>query len=265
MNRDIPFGVPDFGSPERNDYIRAIYQGVQDWLQLPFPTSNGQVLTSNMATSRRCEWGAGGGGGGCDCAAIEAQIALLQAQVSALGGGGIPDPSLSPSYSNPGGYGDRSSLITVTANSTGIFGVDTSFNIPQRFVNGTGPDTWWLVNASPTGIWVKFDFLVPVLVTEARWYQLTSTITPHIDVWGTWQWEASNNNVTWVPIGSTFNLDTSLNAASPSGPLTGSPCQTLTTLNANTLLWRYYRMRCVSGSWTTASNYITDMEFKVDQ
>lgn len=254
MNRGIPFGRPDTGNERLNEWLDRLYLGVQDWLELPFPTSSNDVLKGNPATSRRCEWGPGGSGE-CACddeiAALQAQIDTMQAQIILLGGGGVPDPGLTPSYSNPDGDGDRTATITVTT-STDLF---NNVGVDYRFVDGSFFfDNYFDTVADASEHWIRFDFGVPVFITEARWYQLSTSGDN-----GTWQWQGSNDGSTWASIGSAFVLDTALN-------VTGTPYdyQPLTTLASNVFLWRYYRMKGVSGSWSPSS-YVFEVEFKIDR
>lgn len=261
MNRDIPFGRPDTGNALLNEWLDRLYLGVQDWLQLPFPTSASDVLTAELTSSRRCKWAAGGSGD-CDCEDLQAQIDALQEQIYALGGGGTPDPGASPSYANTGGWGDRSGIITVTESGGGVFAGDPVSDL----INGTyaGEDVYMPTNATPAGMWLKFDFGSPCLITEARCYQ--GLVGAHN--LGTWQWEGSNNDALWTAIGSTFAFDTSGGLSSNPGgggiPGSGYDYFPMTSLNSNAFLWRWYRIRNISGSWGSRSDNLREFEFKID-
>lgn len=261
MNRDLPFGQPPSGNAQLDEWLKGLYLAVQDWARLKFGTTDGQYLAYNPSTTQRIEW-RDIPGGDCDCEDLQAQIDALQEQIYALGGGGTPDPGASPSYANTGGWGDRSALITVTESGSGVFAGDPVSDL----INGTysGEDVYMPTNATPAGMWLKFDFGSPCLITEARCYQ--GLVGTH-DL-GTWQWEGSNNDVLWTAIGSTFAFDTSGGLTSNPGggglPGSGYDYFPMTSLNSNAYLWRWYRIRNVSGSWGYRSDNLREFEFKID-
>lgn len=139
------------------------------------------------------------------------------------------------SYTNPGGSGPRASInITTTATITGPI---------AALINGTQANEFWWASAQ-SGKELKFEFIIPRNIIEAKWYQ--STTAAH----GDWKWQGSNDNAAWTDIGATFTLG---------GVLT----QTLTTLSANVDFWRYYRMLQVSGV-TSNAPYLREIEFNID-
>lgn len=189
-------------------------------------------------------------------AALQSQVTSLSGQIVALGGGGIPDPGLSPAYINADGQGDRQATVIATS-TLGLFPPGPG-DIAPRLVNGNFTfENFFQAIADLSTHWIAFDFGEPVLITEARWFQSTSG---GATVCGTWQWQGSNNGSTWSDIGSTFGLDTANNVA------LGRPAdgQVLSTLSGNAFVWRYYRMKGVSGSFA-ASSYVFEIEFKIDR
>lgn len=149
--------------------------------------------------------------------------------------------SSSPSYSNSGGTGDRTSTITVTTDLTISGGSMTSL---VDGANGSG--VLWVSVQDNTNKYIRFDFgsSVSKKIIEAKYYQL-GTYTH-----GTWKWQGSNNASSWTDIGSDFTLGT-------------SGTQTITTLSGNTLGYRYYQIVGTGGN-TTNAPYLYEFEFKLD-
>ncbi len=94
------------------------------------------------------------------------------------------------SYSNPGGTGNRTGLITVTSNFVPLDGTLSNLVNNGEANNNTDSMKFPL---SGQALWVKFDFGAAIFkeVTEFIWEQ--STTNNH----GTWDFEASNNNTQW--------------------------------------------------------------------
>lgn len=142
-------------------------------------------------------------------------------------------------YSNTGGTGDRSAIITITTDASIGGGIGIG-----RLINGdlTTQNTW-LVNASIVGKEIKMDFGTAKIITEIKWYQSTT------DTHGTWKVQGSANGSSWTDIGSSFTLG-------------GATTQTITTPSANTTAYRYYRLFGVSGA-ANAGPWIYQIEFKI--
>lgn len=204
------------------------------------------------AGQRRPEWGN-----------LQAQFDSLQAQITALGSGGIPDPGgLVPSYANLDGYGDRTSNITFLASNNLL---TNGFNTGTYLFNGdpnVNPDSFSATNAV-VGMSLKFSFTVPVLITEARWVLENSITANH--TFGTWQWEGSNNDSTWTAIGSPFSIDKGNAYTIVGGPSNGHNALILSGLSANAFLWKHYRMRLTAIDWSTSDGYLVEIEFKIDR
>ena len=145
---------------------------------------------------------------------------------------------MTTSYSNPGGSGDRRSIITITE-TLGIYGTITST------INGVMDYAWWAYH-NVAGTEIKFDFGVGAskVIDEATWYETGAASS------GIWQWQGGNDDVNWTDIGAQFTLN-------PSAPFV------MTTLNGNTTGWRYYRMLGISGSFN-AGPYVQEITFKID-
>lgn len=154
-------------------------------------------------------------------------------------GGSAPaaEGGCTPDYANTGGTGDRTAIITFSA-ETGTESYDVSL---LDGVNNAG--TGYLVSEI-TGKWLKFDFgaAKDVLITEAKWYQGDT------GTGGTWKWQGSNNDADWTDIGTSFTLG-------------GVATQTQTSLSGNTTEYRYYRLYGVSG--TNSQPYLYELEFKI--
>lgn len=154
--------------------------------------------------------------------------------------------TISTSYSNPGGTGDRTALITVTDSYPPyeLFGGYSGTSALETLVNGA-PYQWTIYFATQdaAGRWFRFDFGAPKVITEAKWYQQTT------DAQGTWVWQGSTDNSTWNNIGTSFAFG-------------GATTQVITSLSGNTNYYRYYRLLGVNGS-VTSNPWLYQMEFKI--
>ena len=145
------------------------------------------------------------------------------------------------SYNHPGGMGDRSASITVTS-SVGLF----AYGSASGLVNGSVYEftQWFSAALSASSHWIKFDFGAPRKITEAKWFQ--SGAASH----GSWKWQGSNDDSSYTDVGTSFTLGTT------------TP-QTHTSLNGNTVAYRYWKLVGVSGT-TSSSPYIYECEFKLN-
>ena len=144
------------------------------------------------------------------------------------------------SYSNPGGTGNRVSLITAT-NSASTFTTGTA----QNLVNGTNAHDLYFNTATVAGKYLRFDFgsSFPKLITEATWIQADTS--SH----GVWKFQGSNNGTDWTDIGASFTLG-------------GATTQTITTLSNNGSYYRYYQLLGVSGS-SSNSPWLYEIQFSI--
>lgn len=141
------------------------------------------------------------------------------------------------SYTNPGGRGNRTALISVT--NVGLTGGGTAVTL----VDGAQGDVLWHSGATGDGSdWWLFDFITAKTITEFTWYQ--SNTTSH----GTWRFEGSHDNSAWTQCGSDFTL-----AGSTGGDAFSTP---------NTVAYRYYRLRHMSGT-RSSSPYLREIEFRI--
>lgn len=149
------------------------------------------------------------------------------------------------SYESIYSTGNRSSLINVTQfDATGaLLNYDATV-----LVNGNKDADGGYMNGDVTNCWIKFDFLIPKLINEAKLYLFTSNSTL-----GLWIWQGSNDDSTWHNIGDNFTL----------GIVQWEVIQILTTLSNNTNYFRYYRLLGISGS-AGVGPYESEMEFKIN-
>ncbi len=163
---------------------------------------------------------------------------IANAPAGGGGGGGC-----TASYSNTGGQGNRSAIITVTQGG-GVVNNSISHFVDGSYSDGTA---FWnnAVALDGSTTWVRFDFGSghTATITEATYYQSTSTAE------GTWQWQGSNDASAWTNIGSTFTLG-------------GATTQVITTVAGNTTSYRYYRLLGISGT-TSFTPWIRGIDFKL--
>lgn len=153
------------------------------------------------------------------------------------------------SYANSGGTGDRTAMITVA--QVGTLSSGTWVGAAGALVNGGKANDTTNANYTSTiggvtGIVIRFDFGAGVkkYIDEFKWYQNTSAAL------GTFVFEASNDDASYVQLGASFTLD---------GGSTGT---TFSTPHANPAPYRYYRLR-QTGSSTTSQPWYWEIEFKI--
>lgn len=144
--------------------------------------------------------------------------------------------SLDPSYSNPGGMGNRQTIITATTNITG-----SGFNVAKLIDGAAANDTEW--SGDTAGSYLRFQFESAKLITEMKFYM--SGVHDN----GVWKAQGSNDGSTWTDIGSTFAFNTT--------PLT-------IDLSGNTTRYLYYQLMGVSGTLGTVY-YEQEIEFKISR
>jgi len=155
-------------------------------------------------------------------------------------------PGITTSYSNSGGSGDRTGIITIDQAPffSGIPGmVNTPVMIDGLIDFGASYFNSYAVGYMYDGWWLSFDFGTNRIIDEMKWYQQTSATH------GTWKLQGSIDNLSWFDIGSTFLLG-------------GFTTQTITEISSNTTAYRYYRIYLVTGP-SSSIPYIYELEFKI--
>lgn len=204
--------------------------------------ANGAVTSSSLATALESDSQA------ASAAAKYDVVGSSGAQSATVNYGGSPSgdyqallvltpTAVSTLYTNTGGTGNRSALITVSATS-----ITAGGGAPGDTVDGTLTNSYWWTNATGNGTaWLTFDFGVGAskVIDQLRLYQ--DTAQSH----GTWRFEGSNDNSTWTQCGVDFTLQAFYAIPVP-----------------NTTGYRYYRLRHMSGS-RSQTPYIREFEFKI--
>lgn len=140
------------------------------------------------------------------------------------------------SYANTGGTGDRTASIT-----TSLTVITAGGGAVSDLVDGSQANEFWWNNGTNNGTqWVLFDFGTAKIINQINWYQDLST-----QAHGLWNFEGSNDNSSWTALLSNFSLQPGMIDI------------------PNTSAYRYYRLRAMSGSRTSAS-YNREIEFKIN-
>lgn len=147
-------------------------------------------------------------------------------------GGKIAIINCEPIYDD----GDRRSEITET------YTIGISNGSLANMIDGSQGNQAYFSGEAASGKYMKFDFGAKQKLTEAKTYQDITTAQ------GTWKWQYSHNDSTWVDVGSSFALG-------------GVTVRTHTQLNGNTVSARYWRCLGVSGS-TSSGSFFREFTFK---
>lgn len=135
-----------------------------------------------------------------------------------------------PSYT--GSTGNRNPTVNVTA-SNGLF---NNVSGATNLIGGAFNGRFWFNGATLDGSqFVTIDFTNATLVTEFKWFMDTASAQ------GTWQWNGSQDDVSYTPIGASYTLG---GAAAVDGVSTNI----ITTVSGNTTKYRYYKNIGLSGS-----------------
>jgi hypothetical protein len=159
-------------------------------------------------------------------------------QVRAKNSNCASDWSISTSYANTGGSGNRTSIITVTSSTM----LGTLSQLVDGNITSSGV---YFDGSSVVGKYVAFNFgSTSYVINEAKYYQGTSATQ------GTWKWQGSNDGSTWVDIGTPFVLG-------------GATTQAIDVLKNNTTAYKNYRIYGVSGN-SSSGPYVYEFEFKIN-
>ena len=154
---------------------------------------------------------------------------------------------IATSYSNTGGTGNRTAIITTTK-SIGFSG-----GVPQLSIlvdgNTTMQNSCYFTGETVAGKYMRFQFGSAKVIDEAKFWQDGGAAYNH----GVWKWQGSNDGSTWTDIGSSFTLGPSVSTSSP---------QIITALAGNQTAYTYYQLLGVSGS-SNSGPYIREFEFKI--
>jgi hypothetical protein len=152
---------------------------------------------------------------------------------------------MATSYSNTGGQGDRTAIITVTRDVTYVWWFAAGL-----IVDGSAgrDNTHGIIlgnGSAVSGKYIQFDFGVGAskLIDEMQWVQSAGGAQ------GTWKVQGSNNGADWTDIGSDFTL--------------GSTTTTTIDMSANIVGYRYYRLLGVSGN-SNNGVFCDEANFKID-
>ena len=150
-------------------------------------------------------------------------------------------------YKNIGvsGYvtGDRNGTVTPTTTySLGSGGTIEAIIDGNFGASGADSLDFGAVQAV-AGKYIRFDFVTPTIIDEAKLYQSATPSTQ-----GTHRWRGSADATTWVNIGNSFVVG-------------GVATQTQTELNGNTTAYRYYELLGISGN-TNSAAWQNEIEFR---
>lgn len=153
---------------------------------------------------------------------------------------------MATSYANSGGTGNRNALIWVMQGFQQSSGSpETVQNLVDGATGANTTDSCDFVNGQ-SGVHIIFDFFptgFKQVIDEFKWIQ--SSTTGH----GNWDFEGSDDAVTWVPLKTNFAL-------------VGGTTTTTHTVS-NSTAYRMYRLKHISG--TVSSNpWLQEVEFKLE-
>jgi hypothetical protein len=138
------------------------------------------------------------------------------------------------SYSNTGGSGDRTGIITETHNGWG-----TAQNGGETASDGDTTTIAYNTSTINSSVWIQHDFGSAVSIAEAKYYfnQINNVTT--------WKFQASNTDGSgYVDVSASFSMNATPKVVA------------ITDLNP----YRYWRVVGVSG---TMNNWATELEWKV--
>jgi len=152
-----------------------------------------------------------------------------------------PAPSVQ-SYLHPGGFGNRTSTITVT----GTLADGASSGPKSNLVNGDYSNNttgaWFMSNTQTAGNYINFNFSSKRIVDEATWG------TDNTTAMGTYKWQGGDGT-TYSDIESTFTLQ--------------GKCLKMASLNGNVTPYQHYRLVMTAGTPSALPNN-EEIHFRLD-
>lgn len=149
----------------------------------------------------------------------------IEFRIAAAGG--------TPAYTNPGGTGDRTGIITVTGGTALIdFGGTTTVANASHLINGNLTEAGVkFSDLTQTDNSLVFDFATTKIINEFRWLQKGNL------TYGKWTLSGANTLPTWVELGTAI--------------LGGAASQPYAV--GNTVAYRYYRLQQQAGTMITTT------------
>lgn len=146
-------------------------------------------------------------------------------------------------YANPGGQGNRSGLITVTATMTAGGGT------PANLVDGASASSYWINAGQANGLGWVFDFGAGAskYIDEIGWEQ------SGVQAQGIYAFGGSNDGSSFTTLASGLALGTDTGAGR-FGTFAFTP--------SATTLWRYFALTKTGGS-TSDGPYLRQVTFKI--
>jgi len=157
-------------------------------------------------------------------------------------GKGISTTPPPTDYANPGGSGDRTGMILVTANAVPSSG--TLANLVDGVDANLAGDACFFTVADENGLIIQLDFGRNRYISEFTFRK------QNLNLNGNWFYDASKDGTTFLEISADFTPGTSLAVVTPVAPPDAAGC-------------RYYRLRHRSVA-PAANPWLTELEAKID-
>lgn len=145
-------------------------------------------------------------------------------------------------YSSPYGTGNR----------TGVINITTNFSLAERtgLINGFYDDNLSYLSGpeSILGRNIKFEFSIPQVIQELKWYQDSANIQGE-GITGSWKIFGSNNDSTWNQLTNITRI--------------GVSATTTISMANNYDYYKYYVISGVATGNTNPAPWIREVEFKV--
>jgi hypothetical protein len=146
-------------------------------------------------------------------------------------------------YSNPGGMGDRTASVAITAGG----GVSLAGGTANQLINGTYANEAWLTVASAGYIQFDFGSGNSRYIDEIKWYQNS------VNDQGQWKLQGSNDGTNFTDVSGVF----------PSNPGSSATTTIPVTWITAVATYRYYRITKTGAGTTNGTPYVQEIEFKI--